>query len=242
FDVDVNVSVFETNIRALGGLLAAHFLAEVIIIYYHKHHLLLTCALIPWYTDQLIPLAKDLADRLLPAFDTKTGVPYGTVNLRRGVPKGETVITSAAGGGTVMLEFTVLSRLLGDDRYEAAARRATVALWTRKSKLGLVGNHINIASGAWTHQDAGLGVNIDSFYEYLVKAHLLLGDSSMLAMFSESYAGIMKYLKKGAWYLDANMHSGTVGAFIFSSLATFWPGVQVKRCTLLKPGLDINVY
>lgn len=39
-------------------------------------------------------------------------MPYGTVNLRKGVPKGETVITSAAGGGTVMLELAMLSRAL----------------------------------------------------------------------------------------------------------------------------------
>jgi len=47
-------------------------------------------------------------------------------------------------------------------------------------------------------------------------------------MFSESYAGIMQHLKKGAWYLDANMFSGAVGWTVFSSLATFWPGVQVS--------------
>jgi hypothetical protein len=51
-----------------------------------------------------------------------------------------------------MLEFTLLSRLLGAPRFERAARRATTALWARRSPLGLVGNHINIDSGTWTHQ------------------------------------------------------------------------------------------
>lgn len=52
------------------------------------------------------------------AFDTKTGMPYGTVNLSKGVPKGETTITCTAGIGTFILEFGTLSRLTGDPIYE----------------------------------------------------------------------------------------------------------------------------
>ena len=33
----------------------------------------------------LLRLAEDAADRLLPAFNTATGMPYGTVNLRLGM-------------------------------------------------------------------------------------------------------------------------------------------------------------
>ena len=163
----------------------------------------------------------------MPAFDTKTGIPYGTVNLRRGVPEKETKVTSAAGGGTNMVEFTMLSRVTKDPKYEMAARRATTGLWNRRSKLGLVGNHIKIETGAWTHQDSGLGTNVDSFYEYLIKAHLLFNDGDMLTMFFQSYAAIMKYIRRGVWYLDVNMHSGSVSWMVYSSLASFFPGVQV---------------
>lgn len=38
----------------------------------------------------LLRMAEDVAKRLLPAFDSKTGMPYGTVNLKTGVPAGET--------------------------------------------------------------------------------------------------------------------------------------------------------
>jgi hypothetical protein len=51
-----------------------------------------------------------------------------------------------------MLEFTMLSRALKKPEFETAARRATVALWERRSKLHLVGNHLNIETGSWTHQ------------------------------------------------------------------------------------------
>ena len=53
----------------------------------------------------LLRLAEDAATRLLPAFDTPTGMPYGTVNLRHGVPAGETPVTCTAGVGTFLIEF-----------------------------------------------------------------------------------------------------------------------------------------
>lgn len=56
--------VFETNIRILGGLLSAHLLATY-----------------PGYDGSLLRLAKDLGDRLLPAFRTPTGTP--TTELRQ---------------------------------------------------------------------------------------------------------------------------------------------------------------
>merc|ERR1711991_917836 len=78
FDKDTNVSVFETNIRILGGLLAAHMIAvnETMGMYTGEYH------------DGLLQMSVPMADRLLVAFDTPTGLPYGTVNLRHGVPQG----------------------------------------------------------------------------------------------------------------------------------------------------------
>ena len=61
-------------------------------------------------------------------------------------------------------------------RYAAAARRAVDALWSRRSAIDLVGSHIDINSGLWTQQQATLGTNVDSFFEYLLKSHLLFGD------------------------------------------------------------------
>ncbi|KAG5554569.1 hypothetical protein RHGRI_012209 [Rhododendron griersonianum] len=88
FDINKTVSVFETTIRILGGLLSAHLIASDYS----------TGMKIPSYDDELLHLSEDLARRLLPAFDTPTGVPFGSV-------------TSTAGGGTLTLEFGVLSRL-----------------------------------------------------------------------------------------------------------------------------------
>ena len=116
----------------------------------------------------LLDLAVDAARRLLPAFDTPTGMPYGTVNLRHGVPKGETPVTCTAGVGTFIVEFASLSRLTGDPVFENTAMRALNSLWGIKSSVGLFGNHVDVESGKWTATEAGIGAGVDSYYEYLV--------------------------------------------------------------------------
>ena len=58
---------------------------------------------------------------------------------------------------------------------QAAALRSLRGLWARRSPLGLLGAHLDVATGEWTHRDAGIGTSIDSFYEYLLKGALLLG-------------------------------------------------------------------
>lgn len=106
------MSVFETNIRIVGGLLSAHLLS-------HRAGLELEVGY-PC-NGPLLRMAEKVASKLLPAFDTKTKMPYGTVNLKTGVPDGETSITCTAGIGTFIVEFGALSRLTGDPIYEEVA-------------------------------------------------------------------------------------------------------------------------
>jgi mannosidase alpha-like ER degradation enhancer 2 len=49
---------------------------------------------------QLLALANDLGKRLLPAFDSPTGLPYQYVNLRTGEVRG--VETNPAETGTLL--------------------------------------------------------------------------------------------------------------------------------------------
>jgi mannosidase alpha-like ER degradation enhancer 2 len=44
------------------------------------------------YDSCLLAKAEDMGSRLLKAYDTPTGIPYGTVNLRSGVADDETTI------------------------------------------------------------------------------------------------------------------------------------------------------
>ncbi|XP_030507656.2 alpha-mannosidase I MNS4 isoform X1 [Cannabis sativa] len=217
FDINKTVSVFETTIRVLGGLLSAHLIASDYA----------TGMKIPTYDNQLLNLAEDLGRRLLPAFDTPTGIPFGSVNLLHGVDEHESKITSTAGGGTLTLEFGVLSRLTNDPIFEQATRNAVRGLWARRSKLNLVGAHINVFTGDWTQKDAGIGTSIDSFYEYLLKAYLLFGDEEYLFIFQEAYAAAMHYLYNDPWYVEVNMDSAALVWPLFNSLQAFWPGLQV---------------
>ncbi|KAK4586232.1 hypothetical protein RGQ29_023427 [Quercus rubra] len=217
FDINKTVSVFETTIRVLGGLLSAHLIASDYA----------TGMKIPSYDNQLLNLAEDLARRLLPAFETPTGIPFGSVNLLHGVDEHESKITSTAGGGTLTLEFGVLSRLMNDPIFEQVTKNAVRGLWARRSKLNLVGAHINVFTGEWTQKDAGIGTSIDSFYEYLLKAYLLFGDEEYLFIFQEAYAAAMHYLYNDPWYVEVNMDSAAIVWPLFNSLQAFWPGLQV---------------
>lgn len=69
FDVNTKPQVFETTIRVLGGLLSGHIFANRTGQPFH----------LPWYRGELLELAYDLGKRLLPAFDTPTGLPYARV-------------------------------------------------------------------------------------------------------------------------------------------------------------------
>ncbi|XP_023521563.1 alpha-mannosidase I MNS4 isoform X2 [Cucurbita pepo subsp. pepo] len=217
FDINKTVSIFETTIRVLGGLLSAHLIAS-------DHT---TGMKVASYENQLLDLAEDLARRLLPAFDTPTGIPFGSVNLLYGVDEHESKITSTAGGGTLTLEFGVLSRLTDDPIFEQVTKNAVRGLWARRSKLNLVGAHINVFTGEWTQKDAGIGTSIDSFYEYLLKAYLLFGDEEYLFIFQEAYGAAMHYLFNDPWYVEVNMDSAALVWPLFNSLQAFWPGLQV---------------
>jgi hypothetical protein len=186
FDLDSKVQIFETVIRGVGGLLSAHLSAigelpirgyEAKIQEKHGRRGIL------WrdgfvYDGQLLRLALDLGKRLLPAFNTPTGLPYPRVNLRHGVPfyanspyntdseqgqcqkspsgNPEITETCSAGAGSLILEFSTLSRLTGDGRFEKAAKEAFWAVWSRRSSSGLIGSGIDSETGQWVTPYTGV--------------------------------------------------------------------------------------
>src|SRR3954469_24299404 len=88
FDKDISVQNFEITIRLLGGLLSSYQLTG---------------------DKRLLNLAEDLGNRLLPVFNSPTGLPYRYVNLRSGKVRGE--VSNPAETGTLLIEFGTLSRL-----------------------------------------------------------------------------------------------------------------------------------
>lgn len=206
FDHDIYVKNFEITIRMLGGLLSNYQLTG---------------------DKRLLAMAEDLGIRLLPAFNSKTGMPYVFVNLKTGAVRGK--VSNPAEIGTLLIEFGALSKLTGKPIYYDKAKRALVELYNRRSPMGLVGSGINVETGAWTDTSSHISGLIDSYYEYLLKGWLLFGDKDCERMWKASIAALKKYVEddrpQGLWYATVDMNTGTRTATHFGALDAFFPGV-----------------
>lgn len=217
FDRDFPVQVFEVTIRLLGGLITAYQMDG---------------------DPRFLALARDLGERMLPAFHSRTGMPYRFVNLRTGSVSG--AVSNPAEIGTLMLEFGTLSRLTGDQRYYDTAKRAVVTLFERRSPIGLVGSTINVETGAWVDRESHVSGGIDSYYEYLLKSWLLFRDSTFKQMWDVSIAAANRYLPderpNGYWYCHVSMDTGERTATRFGALDAFLPAVLAKGGDTLRAG------
>ena len=54
-----------------------------------------------------------------------------------------------------------------------------------------MGNHIDVVSGKWTAQDAGIGAGVDSYFEYLLKGGILFGSPRLIDMFEGNVQNIL---------------------------------------------------
>lgn len=218
FDKDMYVQNFEVTIRLLGGLLSSYEASG---------------------DKRLLNLAEDLGNRLLPVFESPTGLPYRYVNLKTGKVRGN--VTNPAEAGTLLIEFGTLARLTNRQVFYDKAKRALVAIYNRRSPIGLVGTWINVETGQWSDTDSHISGTIDSYYEYLLKCAILFDDQECRRMWNESIAAINKYLEDRTpdedvmgtklppriplWYGHANMNTGTRTATIYGALDAFFPAV-----------------
>src|SRR5438477_6028528 len=206
FDRDIYVKNFEITIRLLGGLLSSYQLTG---------------------DQRLLSLAEDLGNRLLPVFNSPTGLPYVYVNLHPGQIRDP--MTNPAETGTLLLEFGTLSKLTGKSVFYEKAKRALVETFKRRSPLGLVGQSINVDTGVWTNTDSHISGGIDSYYEYLWKCWLLFGDKDCRDMWNASIPAVHKYLAEETrgelWYGHADMQTGERTETTYGALDAFFPGL-----------------
>ncbi len=206
FDQDIYVKTFEITIRHLGGLLSAYQLTG---------------------DKKLLALADDLGTRLLPAFDSPTGLPWVNVNLRTGKTRG--AASSPAETGSLLLEFGTLSKLTGKPVYYEKAKRALVETYKRSSKLGLVGLGLDIRTGRWTDVDSSIAGGIDSYYEYLYKCWRLFGDADCKAMWEMSIKAINAHVadevRGELWYGHVDMNTGKLRESAYGALDAFFPAL-----------------
>lgn len=205
FDLDVEVKNFEITIRLLGGLLSAYEMTG---------------------DDRLLRLAEDLGKRLSPVFDSPTGMPYMYVNLKTGKTRG--TVSNPAEIGTLVLEFGTLARLTRQPAFFEKAKRALVELDARRSKIGLVGEEIDVETGEWKSRASHVGGGIDSYYEYLLKCSILFGDRDCAEIWSRNVSALNRYLADspptGLWYGQADRVTGRRTASEFGALHAFLPG------------------
>src|SRR2546423_13497115 len=185
FDKDIYVQNFEVTIRLLGGLLSSYELT---------------------HDQRLLNLAEDLGNRLLPVFESPTGLPYRYVNLKSGKVRGN--VTNPAEAGTLLIEFGTLARLTHRRIFYDKAKRALVEIYNRRSPIGLVGTWINVETGQWTDTDSHISGAIDSYYEYLLKCAILFDDQDCKKMWETSITAINKYLVDDLFREDPDMPNG----------------------------------
>ncbi|XP_077156899.1 mannosyl-oligosaccharide 1,2-alpha-mannosidase IA [Paroedura picta] len=156
FNVNAEVSVFEVNIRFVGGLLSAYYLSGEEV--FRKK-------------------AVELGKKLLPAFHTPTGIPWALLNIKSGIGRnwpwasgGSSILAEF---GTLHLEFMHLSYLSGNQEFAEKVMNIRKVLNQLDKPEGLYPNYLNPSSGQWGQHHVSVGGLGDSFYEYLLKAWLM---------------------------------------------------------------------
>ncbi|XP_063079143.1 mannosyl-oligosaccharide 1,2-alpha-mannosidase IA-like [Engraulis encrasicolus] len=156
FNQNTEISVFEVNIRFVGGLLSAYYLSGK-EVFRRK--------------------AIELGEKLLPAFKTPTGIPWALLNMKSGIGRnwpwasgGSSILAEY---GTLHLEFMHLSKLSGNPVFAEKVMNIRKALNRLDKPSGLYPNYLNPNSGQWGQHHVSVGGLGDSFYEYLLKAWLM---------------------------------------------------------------------
>ena len=178
YTFDYNVNTFETTIRMLGGLLSAYHFSN---------------------DDVYLDKAVQLANALHGAYDSPSGIPYLSVNLKSG--KGiknhvDNGASSTAEAATVQLEMKYLSKLTGEILWWNLAEKVMQVLESNKPQDGLVPIYVNPDTGKYQGHLIRLGSRGDSYYEYLLKQYLQTNKQELVYwdMYRESVEGVKKHL------------------------------------------------
>ncbi|XP_052152778.1 mannosyl-oligosaccharide 1,2-alpha-mannosidase MNS1-like [Oryza glaberrima] len=213
FDKDYDASVFETTIRVVGGLLSAYDLSGDKVF---------------------LEKAKDITDRLLPAWDTPSGIPYNRINLAHGRAhnpgwtNGDSIL---ADSGTEQLEFIALSQRTGDPKYQQKAENVIRQLQKIYPSDGLLPIYINPHSGTASYSTITFGAMGDSFYEYLLKVWVQGNKTEHVKhyrqMWETSMEGLLSLTKKTTpsnYYYICEKNGGSLSDKM-DELACFAPGM-----------------
>ncbi|KAI9375382.1 glycoside hydrolase [Aspergillus egyptiacus] len=193
YNQDQDVNTFETTIRMLGGLLSAHYLSTT----YPNLAPIVDDDVGSPGEDLYIEKATDLAERLLGAFDSASGIPYASVNLNTslGIPShADGGASSTAEATTVQLEFKYLAKLTGEAEYWRIVEKVMQVVDAQQSPDGLLPIYIYPDTGKFRGANIRLGSRGDSYYEYLIKQYLQTSEEIYKDMWEEALTGIRRHL------------------------------------------------
>lgn len=192
WDQDQDVNTFETTIRMMGGLLGAHYLSS-------EYPDMAPVPPDAGGDNLYIEKARDLADRLLAAFDSPSGVPYASVNIGTytGIPShADSGASSTAETSTLQLEFKYLAKLTGEKNYWDKVEKVMQVIDDNGTEDGLVPIYIYPKDGKFKGRNVRMGSRGDSYYEYLIKQYFQTNMSEPIyeEMWNEALAGVRRHL------------------------------------------------
>ncbi|MBW0510336.1 hypothetical protein O181_050051 [Austropuccinia psidii MF-1] len=214
-----SVSVFETTIRYLGGILSAYELSE---------------SRYPC----LLQKAKELGNKLAFAWSNPAPFPSPSLDFTQNSKHGYEICIAEAGSLTI--EFDRLSYFTGNDTYRQLANNSSMGIMTSPHVFpGLHGEPVRLDGSEPSSSNIGWGAGIDSFLEYAPKYWQLIGTnaSTYLEYWVQSVNSSVQHLlhesKDGRLYLYE--HSGFNGSQIerMSHLSCFAPGNWMLGARLL---------
>lgn len=225
------VSVFETTIRYLGGMLSAYELNG------RKDAVLLQ-------------QATTLADKLIHAWSTGHPIPYGELNFATNQPVVQA--SNIAEAGTLTLEFTLLSELTGDNTYATLAQEAVKAIMANGAPLpGLPAQGIDPSTSQSVGSYVTWGGGSDSYFEYLIKFPRMVpnADAAYANTWLEAVTTSIAYLMKSstvgnlAYIADYDgQNIRHVGSHLACFLAGNWMmgGRLLNRQDIFDIALELN--
>ena len=174
---------------------------------------------------KFLTLATELGNKMMPAFKAPWGLVYRNINLKTGVAGGDISNPDEIGG--LILEYGMLSKLTGDQKYFNAAKSAAKSLFAKKSKLNLLGAAIDVKTSLWTNPETHVMEGMDIWYDNLYKSAIMFEDAELMDMFRICTEAAVKYLKEftgmGTWYEMGNMNYGTQVHPDFSAQSCSFP-------------------
>ncbi|KAH7099775.1 seven-hairpin glycosidase [Auriculariales sp. MPI-PUGE-AT-0066] len=231
------VSVFETTIRYLGGMLSAYELNS---------------KLNGQKDEALVKKAQQVADNMAHAWVGDQTVPWGWIDFTNNTPKEDN--SNIAEAGTLIMEWGKLSEYSGNKTYLELAEKSFRQIATNNGTLfpGLAGQGINPRDGSFSSKYITWGGASDSYFEYLIKYARLTNNADPLWVqqwklaVDSSIEHLMSRTTVGNWLMLGDMDEDLKLRHIGSHLACFhggnWilGGQMLNNDTIVKYGLELT--